>query len=76
MNCPVCKSNMIKNKTLLTFNMKNDQILVIKDVPALVCEQCGEEFIDLETSRLVEKQVKKAVDDGLSMGFLNFNLAA
>jgi len=67
---------MIKGKAVLTFQMEHEQILVIKDVPALICEQCGEEFVDLITSKNVETQVNKAVRDGIRMGFLSYNLAA
>jgi hypothetical protein len=56
--------------------MEGTQILVIKDVPALICEQCGEEFVDLQISKNVEKQVNKAVADGISMGFLSYDKAA
>jgi YgiT-type zinc finger domain-containing protein len=67
---------MIKGTTVLTIKMKSGQILVIKDVPALICDQCGEEFINLQTSKNVEKQVNKAVADGISMGFLSYYIAA
>ena len=76
MNCPLCKSKMTEGTTVLTFKMEGSQILVIKDVPALICDQCGEEFVDIQTSRNVEKQVNKAVADGISMGFLSYTLAA
>ena len=76
MNCPLCKSKMVEGTTVLTFKMEGSQILVIKDVPALICDQCGEEFVDIQTSRNVEKQVNKAVADGISMGFLSYTLAA
>jgi YgiT-type zinc finger domain-containing protein len=67
---------MIEGTTVLTFKMESAQILVIKDVPALICDQCGEEFIDIQTSKNVEKQVNKAVSDGISMGFLSYYIAA
>jgi YgiT-type zinc finger domain-containing protein len=76
MNCPLCKSKMLEGTTVLTFKMESSQILVIKDVPALICDQCGEEFVNLQTSKNVEKQVNKAVADGISMGFLSYNIAA
>jgi len=76
MNCPLCKSKMVEETTVLTFKMEGSQILVIKDVPALICDQCGEEFVDIQTSRNVEKQVNKAVADGISMGFLSYYIAA
>ena len=76
MNCQLCKSKMVEETTVLTFKMEGSQILVIKDVPALICDQCGEEFVDIQTSRNVEKQVNKAVADGISMGFLSYYIAA
>ena len=76
MNCPLCKSKMIEGTTVLTFKMESTQILVIKDVPALICDQCGEEYVNLQTSKNVEKQVNKAVADGIRMGFLSYNMAA
>lgn len=76
MNCPLCKSKMIKDTTTLTFNIEDNQILVVKNVPALICEQCGEEFIDIQVTKNIEEQVKKAVADGINMGFLNYYLAA
>jgi YgiT-type zinc finger domain-containing protein len=76
MNCPLCKSKMIEGTTVLTFKMDGTQILVIKDVPALICDQCGEEYVNIETSKNVEKQVNQAVADGINMGFLSYNIAA
>ncbi len=76
MNCLVCKTELRKGTTVLTFNMGSNRILVVKDVPALICDQCGEESIDLDVSKNVEKQVEKALSDGISMGFIDYNAAA
>lgn len=76
MNCFVCQSRMKRSVSILTFKIDSNRILVIKDVPALICEQCGEESIDLQTSKNVEKQVNKAVSDGIRMGFIDYNSAA
>lgn len=76
MNCPYCTSEMKQGKTVLTFQMSEQQILVIHDVPALVCEQCGEEYVDNETAKKVENKVQRALADGIKMGFIDFNTAA
>ncbi|NOX87524.1 MAG: type II toxin-antitoxin system MqsA family antitoxin [Calditrichaeota bacterium] len=76
MKCPFCKSELKSGKTVLTFQMGSNRILVVKDVPALICEQCGEESIDIETSKNVEKLVHKALSDGISMGFIEYTSAA
>lgn len=76
MKCSLCRSELIESKTVLTFQMDSNKIIVVKDVPALVCEQCGEESLDLQTSKNVEKLVHKAVADGISMGFIEYSYAA
>jgi len=76
MNCPYCKSELKEGKTALTFQMGEGRIIVVKDVPALICEQCGEESINLENSKVVERLVQKAVADGITMGFIEYNNAA
>lgn len=76
MKCPVCSSTFKKDTSVLTFKLDSNRILVITDVPSLICGQCGEESIDLQTSKIVEKQVSKAVSDGVSMGFIHYNSAA
>jgi len=42
----------------------------------MICEECGDESIDHETAKNVERQVQKALSDGIKMGFIDFNHAA
>jgi YgiT-type zinc finger domain-containing protein len=67
---------MKKGKTVLTFQMSDAEIVVVRDVPALVCDQCGEEYVDNDTAKKVEEKVERALADGLKMGFIDFNTAA
>lgn len=76
MKCPFCETDLKEGKTTLTFQMATNKIIVVKDVPALICEQCGEESIDIKDSKIVEKLVQKAIEDGISMGFIEYNYAA
>jgi hypothetical protein len=48
----------------------------VKNVPALVCCQCGEAFVEINILRKVEKILAKAVRDGLVMGFVEYEKAA
>ena len=54
MACPLCKGNMVPGATILPFDMKNGKIIVVLNVPALVCEQCGEEYVEMGVTRNVE----------------------
>ena len=76
MKCPICGSGLKEGKTTLTFQMEGNKIIVVKDVPALICEECGEESVDIKDSRIVEKLVKKAIEDGISIGFIEYKYAA
>lgn len=76
MKCPSCKSNLKEGTTALTFQMSDDRIVVVRDVPALICEECGDESIDMNIAKIVEEQVHKALSDGIRMGFIDFNNAA
>ena len=76
MKCSICETELKEGETTLTFQMEGNKVIVVKDVPALICEECGEESIDIKDSRIVERLVRKAIDDGISMGFIEYKYAA
>jgi YgiT-type zinc finger domain-containing protein len=76
MKCPVCEDKMIKGKTTITLDKGINETIVIKQVPGMICKQCGETFIDIQTTRHVEKLVKSVQKSGLKMGFLIYQPAA
>ena len=76
MKCPFCETVLKEGKTTLTFQMESSKIIVVRDVPALICEQCGEESIHIKDSESVERLVHKAIEDGISMGFIEYKDAA
>ena len=76
MSCPLCKGNMVSGTTILFFDMKDGRVIVVLNVPALICEQCGEEYVDIKVTRNVEKILNRAERDGLSMGFVEYGAAA
>lgn len=52
--CPMCSGVMENSSTCFTVDYK-DGVIVIRDVPADKCKQCGEEFIaDNIVSKLEE----------------------
>lgn len=76
MICPLCKGNVTEGKTNVTYGMGDDHILVISQVPAKVCDQCGEIFIDIRIVRQIEVMVENARKDGVTHGFLKYRQAA
>ena len=76
MKCPLCKGLMEKSKTNLPYEIGEEYMVIVKDVPALVCKQCGEPFVGIEALRVVEKIVDKAENDGITLGFIKYKDAA
>ena len=76
MACPLCKGNMEQGSTILPFDMKDGRVIVVLNVPARICEQCGEEYVDMDVVRNVEALLKSAEQGGLSMGFVEYGVAA
>jgi YgiT-type zinc finger domain-containing protein len=60
MECLHCKGKMVRKKVSYTVNRKGYH-MVIDDVPAWVCEQCGEPLFEEETVNLVQEMLR-AVD--------------
>ena len=76
MLCPLCKGNMTKGTSNMPYRLGAHKLVVLVDVPALVCDQCGDEFIEIATVRNVEHVLEKVKQDGISMGFVDYPLAA
>ena len=60
MECLHCKGKLARKKVSYTVNRKGYH-LVIDDVPAWVCEQCGEPLFEEETVNLAQEMLR-AVD--------------
>ena len=61
MECFMCKGELIEKKVNYMVDLEKT-IIIIKDVPAKVCDQCGEQYFDDETSQNIEKIVNKLKD--------------
>ena len=58
MRCIMCRGNVIPSKH--TFIQELDEcIIIIKNVPALVCSQCGEVYYSDEISDKLEEIVNR-----------------
>ncbi len=76
MKCALCNGKMMKGYTHLTYEIDGSFFLVVKDVPAMVCNQCGEAFVEIGVVRVVEKIVEVAKHDGVTLGIVKYKAAA
>jgi YgiT-type zinc finger domain-containing protein len=58
-SCPICGARMKKGKVLYSVDL-GFGIVVVRNVPARVCEQCGEEWISPEVARKLEEVTDQA----------------
>ena len=54
MKCIVCKNEMKRKKTTIELRLKED-LIVIDDIPADVCEYCGEKVLSPDVVDSVRK---------------------
>ncbi len=65
MKCFYCKGETAEALTKFVVDL-GDCVLVVKDVPGLVCRQCGEVSYSNEVARQLEKIVKAVRDSFMS----------
>lgn len=58
-HCPLCSGNMVDGTTTVTTDL-DFGVVVIRKVPATVCDQCGEDWIASGEVKRIEQIVQKA----------------
>jgi YgiT-type zinc finger domain-containing protein len=71
--CYFCKGKVVQKKITLDFRWGED-LVVIKDVPAGVCQQCGEKYIESSVYKELESMAKRKghVMDTIKVDVLDF----
>ena len=54
-SCPACESTNVRSAFVRSAFWHNDRLVVIEDVPALVCNTCGEQFYDDGAVHLIDQ---------------------
>ena len=76
MECVICKVGETENG-LTTFTLERDNtIIVFKNVPALVCKNCGDFYLTDETTKMLLKKASKTIEKGVEIEVINFKPAA
>ena len=55
--CYFCKGKVVKQKVSVDFRWGNE-LVIIENVPAGVCQQCGEKYFSAKVYKQMEKIVK------------------
>ncbi len=71
MKCPICKGVLNSGKTDITFK-RDRKVIVIENVPALICTNCGEAIVDSSTSQKAYNIAEEEMKRGVTLEFYNF----
>lgn len=75
MNCALCHNGVTK-KGLVTVPLeKNGTIVLIKNVPAEVCTNCGHYYLAEDMTEEVLKKGREAINKGAELEIVNLKVA-
>jgi YgiT-type zinc finger domain-containing protein len=75
MDCTICKVGSTEQGLITVTLERGETIVLIKKVPAQVCQNCGHYFLDSETTKLVMDRGNDAIGKGSELEILNLQLA-
>jgi YgiT-type zinc finger domain-containing protein len=67
MKCVICKHGETQPGTATITLERGGATLVFKSVPALVCDNCGEEYVDEQTTAQLLQQAEAAARSGVQV---------
>ena len=76
MECVICKNGKTrKGKATVTLE-RNVTVVVIKEVPAQVCQNCGEYYLDENMAKEVLKRAEQSVKNGSEIEIIKMQKVA
>jgi YgiT-type zinc finger domain-containing protein len=75
MICPICRHGETRPGTTTVTLERNGLTFVAKDVPAMVCANCGEDYVDEQTTRQILRMAEEAAASGVQVDVRAFRAA-
>ena len=72
MKCLICRAGEVHSGVTTVTLERDGATLVFKNVPARVCENCGEAYVDEEMARQVLQAAQQAVEAGVLVDVREF----
>ena len=76
MNCFYCKGDMTESFTNYTAELEGGRIVVIRNVPCMKCDGCGETVINGEVAIKLEEMIRKCSDIMTEIAVINYSGSA
>jgi len=68
--CPICGGGRLPGRVTFSVDLGGG-VVVVRQVPATVCDQCGEEWLDDAVAADLEKRANDARDRGAQVEVLS-----
>ncbi len=75
MKCVICKVGETRPGRATVTLERDGTTLVIKNVPADICANCGEEYVNAETTELLLRTAEEAVKSGVQVSVRDYAAA-
>lgn len=75
MKCSICKTGETKPGFTVVTLTKKEFVIVFKEVPAEICQNCGEEYVDENTSRALLSAANDSFEKGVAVDIRDFKAA-
>lgn len=72
MKCVLCKNGETKPGTATVTLQRGGAVVILKDVPAEVCDNCGEYYLSEETASRVAHLAQQAVERGAEVEIIRY----
>ncbi len=72
MQCFVCKSGKVMPGRTTYMVERNGHVAVIRDVPAEICAQCGEEYFEAQIAQALYDQTESVLRAGREVEITKF----
>jgi len=72
----ICKHGETKKGTTTVTLEKDGSTIVFKEVPAQICDNCGEKYIDDSVTKELLKKAREIVKNGVEVDIRKYEIAA
>ena len=75
MKCVICKQGETRPGTATLVLERGGLTFVLKNVPAEVCDNCGEEYVGEDAATAALRAAERAADEGVTVEIREFKAA-